>query len=97
MKRELLTDDELSAQLKTLSGWAASGNAIVRRFEFENFANALRFVNAVGTIAENADHHPDITFGWGYCELKLTTHDRGGVTDFDVAVALRIDALDAVD
>ena len=56
-------------------------------------ADALDFVNRVGVLAEAADHHPDITFGWGYAELELTTHDRGGITDVDVELAKRIDTL----
>ena len=77
--------------LKDLTGWAAEGDAIKRRFEFENFAESLEFVNKVGAIAEEADHHPDITFGWGYAEIVSTTHDRGGVTDVDFALAQKID------
>lgn len=79
--------------LKDLTGWAAEGDAIKRRFEFGNFAESLEFVNKVGAIAEEADHHPDITFGWGYAEIATTTHDRGGVTDVDIALALKIDAM----
>ena len=44
-------------------------------------------------IAEKLDHHPDITFGWGYAEINLTTHDRGGLTDFDFAVAREINVI----
>jgi 4a-hydroxytetrahydrobiopterin dehydratase len=64
-----------------------------RRYEFANFAEALAFVNRVGEIAEAADHHPDITFGWGYAEISTTTHDRNGITDVDFALASKIDAL----
>ena len=64
-----------------------------RRWKFDNFAGALAFVNKVGELAETADHHPDITFGWGYAEIELTTHDSGGVTDVDVALAAKIDKL----
>ena len=91
MKRELLTKDELAAALRGLSGWRTEEKTLVRRWKFENFAQALAFVNRVGELAEAADHHPDITFGWGYAELSLTTHDRGGVTDVDTALARKID------
>ena len=93
MKREILNPEELSAALQTLNEWAVDGSAIKKRRTFANFAEALGFVNNVGALAEAADHHPDITFGWGYAELVLTTHDRGGVTDVDIALAAQIDAL----
>ncbi len=93
MKREILSTDELTAALKSLNGWAAEGKLLKKRLRFDNFADALDFVNRVGALAESADHHPDITFGWGYAELALTTHDRGGVTDVDIALAVQIDAI----
>lgn len=93
MQRKVLTEDELRESLAGLEGWRIEGNTIKRRFEFPDFAAALRFVNEVGELAEAADHHPDITFGWGFAELALTTHDRGGVTDVDIALAERIDAI----
>ena len=93
MNRQILTPDELSAALKTLNGWTAEGTALKKAVKFENFAEALAFVNRVGELAESADHHPDITFGWGYADVTLTTHDRGGVTDVDVALARQIDLL----
>ncbi|MGE3468440.1 MAG: 4a-hydroxytetrahydrobiopterin dehydratase [Pyrinomonadaceae bacterium] len=85
--------DKLNTAIAELDGWSVEGTHLKRRWDFANFAEALDFVNKVGAIAEAADHHPDITFGWGYAELKLTTHDRGGVTDVDVATAHRIDGL----
>ena len=73
--------------------WSAEENKLRRHFKFENFASALDFVNRVGALAEEADHHPDICFGWGYANLELTTHDRSGITDVDIALAHRIDSL----
>lgn len=92
MERRILNEGELAAALETLDGWAARGDMLTRRYEFHNFAESLAFVNRVGALAEAADHHPDIAFGWGYCELSLTTHDRGGVTDVDIALARQISA-----
>lgn len=90
MRRELLTETELSEALEGLEGWAAADKQLKKRFSFNNFAGSLDFVNRVGALAEAADHHPDITFGWGYAEIALTTHDRGGITDVDVALARKI-------
>lgn len=91
MERRKLSGDELTAKLAVLDGWALKGDSIVRRYDYSNFAESLAFVNRVGAIAEKHDHHPDITFGWGYAEVVFTTHDRGGVTDFDIELAARVD------
>jgi 4a-hydroxytetrahydrobiopterin dehydratase len=93
MERKLLTADAVDSALTGLNGWTSADGSLVRRFEFTNFAAALAFVNAVGEIAERLDHHPDITFGWGYAEIRTTTHDRGGITPFDVELARLINGL----
>lgn len=90
MERRKLSPAEIEEHLTSLNGWAVDGNFIKKRYKFENFAESLAFVNQVGEIAEQADHHPDITFGWGYAEIATTTHDRGGVTDFDLELARSI-------
>ncbi|NOT46259.1 MAG: 4a-hydroxytetrahydrobiopterin dehydratase [Acidobacteria bacterium] len=90
MERRKLTPDEVKDALNRLEGWTGGDDAIKRRYEFKNFAESLAFVNKVGAVAEELDHHPDITFGWGYAEIESTTHDRGGVTDIDVALARQI-------
>ena len=91
MERRKLSADEIGKKLQELKGWTAEGDVIKRRYEFKNFAESLEFVNKVGAIAEEADHHPDITFGWGYAEIATTTHDRGGITDVDFALAEKVD------
>ena len=96
MERKLLNADDVNSALAGLNGWTSSDGKLNRRFEFANFAAALGFANAVGAIAERLDHHPDITFGWGYAEIRTTTHDRGGITAFDVDLARLIDALGSV-
>ena len=93
MRREKLDETELDRALGTLNGWKLKKDKIRKKFEFANFAEALVFVNEVGEIAERLDHHPDISFGWGYAKIKTTTHDRDGVTDFDIELAKQIDAL----
>jgi len=93
MERRLLSTGEIASELTKLNAWQTNDNKLTRKFSFANFAEALAFVNRVGEIAETADHHPDITFGWGYAEISTTTHDRGGITDVDIALASKIDAL----
>jgi 4a-hydroxytetrahydrobiopterin dehydratase len=67
--------------------------ALIRNFNFSNFADALEFVNKVGEIAEKANHHPDINLGWGYVKIWLTSHDEHGITEKDHMLAIEIDAL----
>jgi 4a-hydroxytetrahydrobiopterin dehydratase len=94
MERKKMTADEVASKIGDTTGWRVDGDALYRRFEFANFADSLSFVNRVGEIAEEADHHPDITFGWGYAEVRTTTHDRSGITDVDFALIQKIDGLD---
>ncbi|MEP6900492.1 MAG: 4a-hydroxytetrahydrobiopterin dehydratase [Actinomycetota bacterium] len=93
MERKKLSPDEILNNLVEMEDWSAENDILSRRFEFENFSEALEFINLVGAIAERRDHHPDITFGWGYAEINLTTHDRNGITALDFAVAKEIDGL----
>jgi 4a-hydroxytetrahydrobiopterin dehydratase len=94
MSRRKLTDEEIAASLTELDGWKVHGEWLKKRFDFRNFADSLAFVNKVGEIAEELDHHPDLKFGWGYAEIDLTTHDKGGLTHNDFDVAKRIDGIE---
>jgi len=93
MERRLLNNDEITAGLADLNGWKVKKDELKKKCTFANFAESLAFVNRVGEIAESMDHHPDIKFGWGYAKISTTTHDRGGVTDVDLALASKIDAI----
>jgi Pterin-4a-carbinolamine dehydratase len=95
VERKKMTAAEVESRIASTSDWRFADDTLFKRFEFANFAESLAFVNRVGEIAEAADHHPDITFGWGYAELRTTTHDRGGVTDVDFALVEKIDAIGA--
>ena len=79
--------------LKTLNEWVIEGAELIRRFNFKDFNGSLDFVNKVGKVAEDEQHHPDIFFGWGYAEIRLTTHDAGGLTRNDFIVAAKIDKI----
>lgn len=84
---------EILAQIS--SNWKLSENndLLSRRFEFNNFSEALELVNKIGELAENQQHHPDINLGWGYVEVYLSTHDIGGISDKDITLAQAIDKL----
>ncbi len=90
MERKKLSAEEIKNSLSALKDWKVEGVNLKKRFEFKNFAESLAFVNQVGALAEEKDHHPDITFGWGYAEFAITTHDTGGLThnDFELAKAI---------
>ena len=93
MSRIKLSATEIENALKKLDEWNVEGKLLKKHYDFENFAESLAFVNNVGEIAEKADHHPDITFGWGYADIELTTHDTGGLTHNDFDVAGEIDGI----
>lgn len=89
----LLSADEIDSRLAGRD-WAREGQSIVRDLKFEDFAAAMAFANDVAAVAEDAAHHPDIlVHGWNRVRLTLSTHSQGGVTDADLALATRIDAL----
>ncbi|HUR99610.1 MAG TPA: 4a-hydroxytetrahydrobiopterin dehydratase [Pyrinomonadaceae bacterium] len=93
MERKKMTADEIESGVASTTNWNLDSGTLFKRFEFANFAQSLAFVNQIGVIAEASDHHPDITFGWGYAEIRTTTHDRGGVTDVDFALVRKIDEI----
>ena len=94
MERRKLSTAEIEAKLADLNDWTVANDKLSKKFEFANFSESLSFVNQVGEIAERFDHHPDILFGWGYAEFFITTHDRGGITDFDFALAAEIEKIE---
>jgi 4a-hydroxytetrahydrobiopterin dehydratase len=73
--------------------WTREGDVLVTSVKLRDFAAALEFVNTVGAAAEAANHHPDIDIRWNTVKLALTTHDSGGLTRFDLALAGAIDRL----
>ena len=90
---EVLNDDEIDSRLKRLA-WEREGDEIVREWRFEDFAEAIAFVNRVAERAEESNHHPDIwVHGWNKVKLALTNHAAGGLTQTDFAMAARFDEL----
>lgn len=93
MDRKKLSADEIAARLAEFDGWTAEDDRLVKSFKFQNFAESLEFVNKAGEHAERLDHHPDITFGWGYADFVITTHSEGGITALDFVLAKEIDEI----
>lgn len=73
--------------------WRKKGNAIQRTYEFKDFVEAMKFVNATARAAEKAWHHPDIDIRWNRVTLVLSTHDEGGLTQRDFDLARKLDQL----
>ena len=89
-----LEGEEIERLAGQVAGWeVAEGHHLRRRYEFPNFRRALGFVNRVGEVAEGEGHHPDVSFGWGYCELTIYTHAIDGLTESDFILAAKIDRL----
>lgn len=88
-----LSDIEIQAGLKQLTGWSREGGAIARRYTFTAFQDGIRFVDRVAVAADAADHHPDIDIRYTTVTMTLSTHSAGGITAKDLALAAAIDGL----
>jgi 4a-hydroxytetrahydrobiopterin dehydratase len=89
--RTQLADAEVQAFVKRSPGWALEGGMLKRIFTFADFRAAMAFVNRVADAAEAADHHPDIDIRYSKVTLGLSTHDAGGITARDTALATQVD------
>jgi 4a-hydroxytetrahydrobiopterin dehydratase len=86
-----LTPAEIKAALVDLPSWQLEEGKLVRDYCFPDFAQAMFFVNKVAVLAESANHHPDIDIRYNQVRLGLISHDSGGITKRDAALAARID------
>jgi 4a-hydroxytetrahydrobiopterin dehydratase len=84
---------QLDPVFAAIPAWQRAGEIISRTYQFKDFPAALKFVNAVGQLAEQVQHHPDIDIRWNKVTLALTTHDAGGLTGKDFALARECDGL----
>jgi 4a-hydroxytetrahydrobiopterin dehydratase len=88
----LLTETEIEERLARVAGWERRGKEIRRTWSFADFRAAMAFVNRVADLAEAANHHPDIDIRYSRVTLALSTHDAGGLTARDFALAESIGA-----
>jgi 4a-hydroxytetrahydrobiopterin dehydratase len=81
--------------LRDTPGWSLDETAtrISRRFTFPDFAGALAFVQRIAELAESEGHHPDLCFGWGYCEVVFWTHKIEGLHENDFIMAAKVNGL----
>ena len=87
---------EIHKYQKKVDGWDILQDTkkkffLNKRFNFNNFIESQEFINKVGEISEDEGHHPDISFGWGYAEIKITTHAIEGLSENDFILAAKID------
>ena len=87
---------EIHKYLKKVDGWDVKKKEnevyfLERNFTFKNFLESQKFVNKVGNISEEEGHHPDISFGWGYAKIEITTHAIEGLSENDFILASKID------
>jgi len=89
--RTRLEPEEVQAQAATLTaGWqVVEGRRLARTWKFRDFAEALAFVNRLGALAEELDHHPDLELSWGRVACSVTTHSAGGLSALDFEFARR--------
>lgn len=88
---EKLSHEQIEARLADLSEWSLSNDAIQRTYLFDNFNEAISFVNRIAEHAEQVQHHPDILIRYNKVTLTLSTHDADGVTELDVEFACTAD------
>jgi 4a-hydroxytetrahydrobiopterin dehydratase len=89
-----LNEDQIRENLSQIGDWQREGSWLVRDFKFQNFKNAMAFVNQVADEAEAMDHHPDIFIhDWNKVRLSLMTHSEGGLTEKDFKLARQINGI----
>ncbi|WP_338729626.1 4a-hydroxytetrahydrobiopterin dehydratase [Haladaptatus sp. DJG-WS-42] len=84
---DLLSDDEIASRLP--SGWERDGDEITRTYEFDDYLDGVEFVTNIAEIAEDEFHHPEIIIGYKQVEVRLTSHEAGGITEQDTHLAGR--------
>ena len=88
-----LSEEELGTRLQGLEGWERDGDSLRREFKFEDFAGSVEFVNRIAPVADEMNHHPDLSISWNTVVVSLSTHSEGGLTEADFELASRIDPL----
>jgi 4a-hydroxytetrahydrobiopterin dehydratase len=93
MAAQPLTPAQIDDLANALPDWALVEGKLQRQFRFSDFSEAFGFMSRVALAAEALGHHPEWSNVWNRVTIELTTHDSGGLTDLDVALAQRIDAI----
>jgi 4a-hydroxytetrahydrobiopterin dehydratase len=88
-----LSDIEIQRGLGAIPGWARKGDSLVKSYHFATFPDGIAFIAKVADIAETMQHHPDVDIRYTKVQFALSTHDEGGITNKDFALAKAIEAL----
>ena len=88
-----LKQEQINTLLQQLEGWEQHGQLIGKTFEFQNYHQAISFVNAVAWVSNQEDHHPELTISYNKCKVEYTTHAINGLTENDFICAAKVDAL----
>ncbi|HYI08171.1 MAG TPA: 4a-hydroxytetrahydrobiopterin dehydratase [Thermoanaerobaculia bacterium] len=88
-----MTDSEIRGRLLSMPDWQLSGDALERQLRFRNFVGAFGFMASVALVAERMNHHPEWSNVYDTVTIRLTTHDAGGVSERDFALAAEISNL----
>ena len=91
MKR--LTEIEIQKALLSLEGWEFEKDGIIKKFVFRNFKEALATMNRIGEVAEEMNHHPEWFNVYNKLNIRLSTHDKGGITQLDIDLAKAIEEI----
>lgn len=91
--RTLMTDDEIHRGLEILPNWQWVDGALQREHQCKTYLNGLALVQGVGLLAEDADHHPDMTLAYTRLTIRLSTHQPKGITPLDFDLANKIEYL----
>ena len=89
---------EIHKYLKKVDGWDVKSNEknnfyLTKNFKFTDFEKSKKFIDQISILAEEENHHPDISFGWGYCKVKIFTHAIKGLAESDFILAAKIDKI----
>ena len=90
---KVLLKKEINKYLESLDDWILDGDAIKREWIFKDFSEAMDFINIIAVMAENHNHHPEIYNVYNRVSLRFNTHDAGGITEKDIAIAKEINKL----
>ena len=93
MERRKLDSTEIATRLGELPGWTLDSGQITKTYTFDTYKAGLVFAVSVGHLADRMDHHPDLFIGYQKVKIGLNTHDLGGISTFDFALATQIESL----
>jgi 4a-hydroxytetrahydrobiopterin dehydratase len=88
-----LDSDAVTKRLTDLPGWTVAGGKLRKTFRFDSFAEAFGFMASVAVVAERMNHHPEWCNVYNRVDVELVTHDAGGITELDLALAARMNEL----